>query len=48
MRESPEAFASTAPVHLMDRFPGALLELRDNGQIAHYNLAWAALMCVGI
>lgn len=48
MRESPEAFASTPPVHLMDRFPGALLELRDNGQIAHYNLAWAALMdCPG-
>ena len=48
MRESPEAFASTAPVHLMDRCPGALLELRDNGQIAHYNLAWAALMdCPG-
>ena len=44
MRESPEAFVQTPPVHLMDRFPAALLELRDNGQIAHFNLAWAELM----
>jgi PAS domain-containing protein len=28
----------------MDRFPAALLELRDNGQIARFNLAWIELM----
>ena len=40
MRDSPEAFAPP-PMDLMDCFPAALLQLRDNGQIAHFNLAWA-------
>ena len=44
MMERPEAFVQTPPLHLMDRFPAALLELRDNGQIAHFNLAWVELM----
>ncbi|WP_018927695.1 PAS domain-containing protein [Pseudomonas umsongensis] len=44
MMERPEAFMPTQPIHLMDRFPAALLELRDNGQIAHFNLAWVELM----
>jgi PAS domain S-box-containing protein len=43
MRDSPEAFAPP-PMDLMDCFPAALLQLRDNGQIAHFNLAWAELM----
>lgn len=43
MRDSPEAFAPP-PIDLMDCFPAALLQLRDNGQIAHFNLAWAELM----
>ncbi len=44
MRESPDAWVQTPPAHLMDCFPAALLHLRDNGQIAHFNLAWAELM----
>jgi PAS domain-containing protein len=44
MMEPPEAFMQTQPLHLMDRFPAALLELRDTGQIAHFNLAWVELM----
>ena len=43
MRDSPEAFAPL-PIDLLDCFPAALLQLRDNGQIAHFNLAWAELM----
>lgn len=43
MRDSPEAFAAP-PMDVMDCFPAALVQLRDNGQIAHSNLAWAALM----
>ena len=44
MMERPEAFVQAPSLHLMDRFPAALLELRDNGQIAHFNLAWVELM----
>ena len=44
MRESSDAWVQTPPAHLMDCFPAALLHLRDNGQIAHFNLAWAELM----
>lgn len=44
MMERPEAFVQAPPLHLMDCFPAALLELRDNGQIAHFNLAWVELM----
>ena len=44
MRESPEAFASTPPVHLMDRFPGALLELRDNGQTLTNSMVQSRLL----
>ena len=44
MRESLDAWVQAPPAHLMDCFPAALLHLRDNGQIAHFNLAWAELM----
>ncbi|VVP86268.1 hypothetical protein PS918_02808 [Pseudomonas fluorescens] len=46
MMEWPEALVQEATLHLMDRFPAALLELRDDGQIVHFNLAWIDLMDV--
>lgn len=44
MRDNPETFLPTPSLHLMDYFPAALLQLRDTGQIVHFNLAWAELM----
>lgn len=38
MRESPDALVQAPPAYPMDCFPAALLHLRDNGQIAHFNL----------
>ncbi|MVV52086.1 diguanylate cyclase [Pseudomonas sp. PB120] len=44
MIEWPQSAGQMPPSHWMDFYPAALLELRDSGQIADFNLAWAQLM----
>lgn len=44
MMERQEAWEQTPPWQLLDCFAAALLELRDNGQIARFNQAWVELM----